>query len=73
MTVWVSLGGMLRLIRVDTLRRGHNAGFIAGRLNYSLFFLLSNIKCSHILFQLFISRKIFRNLYIQIETIKVFS
>ena len=28
----ISLRGMLRLIRVDTLRRVHNVGFLAGRL-----------------------------------------
>ena len=33
MSILVSLCGMLRLIRVDTLRRDHNAGFLAGRLN----------------------------------------
>ena len=32
MYVRVSLRGMLRLIRVDTLRRVHNVGFLAGRL-----------------------------------------
>ena len=32
MSVRVSLRGMLRLIRVDTLRRAHNVGFLAGRL-----------------------------------------
>ena len=31
----VSLRGMLSLIRVDTLQRVHNVGFIAGRLNVS--------------------------------------
>ena len=31
-SVRVSLRGMLRLIRVDTLRRVHNVGFLAGRL-----------------------------------------
>ena len=34
-TVWVSLRGMLMLIRVDTSRRLHNVGFLAGRLNIS--------------------------------------
>ena len=33
MYIRVSLRGMLRLIRVDTLRRVHNVGFLAGRLN----------------------------------------
>ena len=32
MPVRVSLHGMLRLIRVDTLRRFHNVVFFAGRL-----------------------------------------
>ena len=30
----VSLRGMLMLIRVDTLRRVHNVGFLVERLNY---------------------------------------
>ena len=34
MSVRVNLRGMLRLIRVDTLRRVHNVGFLAERLNY---------------------------------------
>ena len=36
----VSLRGMLRLIRVDTLHRvhGHNVGFLAGRLIYSTWY-----------------------------------
>ena len=34
MSVRVSLRGMLKLNRVDTLRRVHNVGFLAGRLNY---------------------------------------
>ena len=33
-SIRVSLRGMLRLIRVDTLRRDHNVGFLAGRLIY---------------------------------------
>ena len=46
-SVWVSLRGMLMLIRVDILRRVHNVGFIAGRLNYDdryshLFFCNNN-------------------------------
>ena len=32
MSIRVSLLGMLRPIRVDTLRKFHNVGFIAGRL-----------------------------------------
>ena len=32
MSVRVSLRGMLRLIRIDTSRRVHNVGFLAGRL-----------------------------------------
>ena len=32
MSVRDSLHGMLRLIRVDTLRRVHNVGFLAARL-----------------------------------------
>ena len=32
MSVRVSLRGMLKLIRVDSLRRAHNVGFLAGRL-----------------------------------------
>ena len=32
MSIRVSLRGMLRLIRVDTLRRVYNVGFLAGRL-----------------------------------------
>ena len=32
----ISLRGMLRLIRVDTLRRAHSVGFLAGRLNYTI-------------------------------------
>ena len=34
MSIRVSLRGMLRLIRIDTLRRVHNVGFLEGRLNY---------------------------------------
>ena len=34
MCVRVSLRGMLRLIRVDTKRRVHKVGFLAGRLIY---------------------------------------
>ena len=33
MSIRVSLRGMLRLIRVDILRRVHTVGFLAGRLN----------------------------------------
>ena len=29
---WISLRGLRRLILIDTLRRGHNVGFLAGRL-----------------------------------------
>ena len=36
MSVRVSLRGMLRLIRVDTLRRVHNVDFLAERLMYSV-------------------------------------
>ena len=32
MYIRVSLRGMLMLIRIDTLRRVHNLGFLAGRL-----------------------------------------
>ena len=32
MSVRVSLRGLLRLIRVDTLRRVHTVGFLTGRL-----------------------------------------
>ena len=32
MSVRVSLRGMLMLLRVDTLRRGYNVGFLARRL-----------------------------------------
>ena len=32
MSARVSLRGMLKLIRVDTLRRVHNVGFLAERL-----------------------------------------
>ena len=31
MSIRVSLRGMLKLIRIDTLRRIHNDGFVAGR------------------------------------------
>ena len=34
MYIRVSLRGMLRLIRVDTLRRVHNVGFLTRRLKY---------------------------------------
>ena len=34
MSILVSLRGMLRLIRIDTLRRVLNVGFLAGRLIY---------------------------------------
>ena len=34
MSIRVSLCGMLRLIRVDTLRNVHNVGFLARRLIY---------------------------------------
>ena len=33
MSIRVSLRDMLKLIRVDTLRRIHNFGFLAGRLH----------------------------------------
>ena len=33
MCIQDSLCGMLRMIRVDTLRRGHYVGFVAGRLS----------------------------------------
>ena len=36
MCIRVSLCGMLRLIRVDTLRRVHTVGFLAGRFIYIL-------------------------------------
>ena len=36
MSIWVSLRGMLMLIRVDTLRRVHNVCFLAGRLNFDV-------------------------------------
>ena len=32
MSIRVDLRGMLRLIRVDTLRRVHNVGFLTGRV-----------------------------------------
>ena len=32
MSILVSLRSMLRLIRIDTLRRVHNVGFLVGRL-----------------------------------------
>ena len=35
LSVRVSLHGMLRLIRVDTLYRVHNVGFLAGGLKYA--------------------------------------
>ena len=44
MSVRVSLRGMFRLIRDDTLRRGHNVGFLAGRL-ISLCSTLSLVTC----------------------------
>ena len=37
MSIRVSLRGMLRLTRVDTLRRVHNVGFSAGRLKLLFF------------------------------------
>ena len=33
-SIRISVRGILRLIQVDTLRRVHNVGFLAGRLNY---------------------------------------
>ena len=36
MSIRVSLCGMLRLIRVDTLRRVDTVGFLAGRFMYQL-------------------------------------
>ena len=54
----MSVRVMLRLIRVDTLRRVHNVGFLKGRLNYQTvidsfrelpgLFLLPNLKMGHI-------------------------
>ena len=35
MPVWVSLRGMLRLIRIDTLRRVQNISFLAAQINIS--------------------------------------
>ena len=37
MSVRVRLRGMLRLIRVDNLRRVHNVGFLAGQLKFSIY------------------------------------
>ena len=37
MSARVSLRGMLRLIRVDTLRRFHNVGFLVKRLIFNPF------------------------------------
>ena len=34
MSVWISLRGILRLIRIDTLRRVHNVGFLTKQLKY---------------------------------------
>ena len=46
-SVRVSLRGMLRLIRVDTLRRVHNVDFLVERLIYIYIFILYAInKCS---------------------------
>ena len=39
--VMVSLRGMLKLIRFDTLRRVHNVGFLAGRLIFGFIYFLS--------------------------------
>ena len=42
-SVRVSLRDMLRLIRVDTLRRVHNVGFLAGRLKYIILYIPSGV------------------------------
>ena len=43
MSVRVSLRGILRLIRVDTLRRIHNVGFLVERFICLLFILLYSV------------------------------
>ena len=61
MSIRVSLRGMLMLIRLHTLRRGHTVGFLAGRLNYGL--LPENIE---------IILNAVRNSFISIEVVLFF-
>ena len=48
MSFRVSLRGMLRLIRVDTLRSVHNIGLLVGRLNFKLTCLTQKKACLHV-------------------------